>query len=99
MKYQPLGNRILVKREPLENKVGSLFVPTQGKDRPRQGVVISVGPGKMLEDGKFSPMQVQVGDRVMFNFYCGTELKTGEISETDEFVIMSQDDIICRIEG
>jgi len=96
MKIKPLSNNIVI--EPLKDdektKGGILLPQSAGKERPQQGKVISVGPGKMSSQGKLSPMTVKKGDVVLFNKYNPNEVKVGD----KEYLILSQDDILGTIE-
>ncbi len=75
---QPLHDRLLVERLPEEDKTaGGLFIPDTAKEKPQQATVVATGKGKMLDDGKLSPLTVKKGDKVLFSKYSGTELKFG----------------------
>lgn len=89
---KPLGNRVLIRRSEAKTKKGGIILPETAQEKPKQGEVIAVGPGKIDEDGKLHPMNVHVGDRVLFSAYSGTEVKTNEQGE--EYLIMSEDDIL-----
>ena len=92
MKVKPLYDRVLVKRiEEKEQKRGNIIIPDTAKEKPMEGAVVSVGPGKLTEDGKRSPMDVKPGDRVLFGKYAGTEIKIDD----EEFVIMREEDILA----
>lgn len=91
-KIKPLGNRILVKRSQAKTTKGGIILPETAKEKPKQGEVIAVGPGKTNEDGDLEPMNVRVGDQVLFSAYAGTEVKTDEIDV--EYLIMSEEDIL-----
>ena len=94
---QPLGNRILVKREkPLEKK-GSIFLPESAKDKPKKGEVVALGKGKLDDQGQLQPIALKIGDRVIFGAYAGNEVKT-EIQE-DDYLILSEEDVLCVIEN
>src|SRR5574340_917811 len=95
MNIRPLYDRLVVKRiEEKETKVGGLFIPDSAKEKPQEGEVMAVGKGKRLEDGKVVPMDVQVGDRILFGKYSGSEIKV----DGEEFLIMREDDILGVIE-
>jgi len=95
MAVQPLGDKILVKRLEAEEKTkGGIVLPDSAKEKPREGKVLAVGPGKVLEDGKRSTMQVKKGDRILFNSYAGTEIKV----DGDELLIMGEDDVLAVVE-
>jgi len=95
MKVKPLGERVLVKRiEPQEVKKGGIIIPDTAKEKPQQGEVVAVGPGKLSEEGKRTPMDVKKGDRVLFGKYSGTEIEI----DGEEYLIMQEDDILAIIE-
>ncbi|MCS7232264.1 MAG: co-chaperone GroES [Elusimicrobiota bacterium] len=95
MKIRPLGDRVLVKPlEEKEVKKGNIIIPDTAKEKPQQGEVIAVGKGKLTEDGKLLPMDVKVGDKVLYGKYSGTEIKI----EGQEYLILHQDDILGIIE-
>ena len=94
MKLRPLGNRVVLQYEKAEEKTQSgIILPDSAKEKPQDAVVIAVGPGKG-DDEKCSGMQVKEGDKVIFSKYSGTDVKVGE----EEYVIVSQDDIIAIVE-
>jgi chaperonin GroES len=91
MKIRPLYDRIVVKRiEEQEQKVGGLFIPDSAKEKPQEGEVVAVGKGKRLEDGKIIPLDVQVGDRILFGKYSGSDIKL----EAEELLIMREDEVL-----
>jgi chaperonin GroES len=92
---KPLGNRILVKRSKMTTSKGGILLPEAAQEKQRQGEVIAVGPGKVNEKGELAQMQVRVGDMVMFSSYSGTAVKNAQ--EEEEFLIMSEDDILCVV--
>ncbi|MGB9699731.1 MAG: co-chaperone GroES [Thermodesulfobacteriota bacterium] len=95
MKIRPLHDRIIVKRvEEEERTKGGIIIPDTAKEKPMEGKVIAVGKGKVLDDGKILPLDVKVGDRVLFGKYAGTEVKI----EGEEHLIMREDDILGVIE-
>jgi chaperonin GroES len=95
MKVKPLGDRVLVKPiEEKEVKRGNIIIPDTAKEKPQQGEVIAVGKGKVTEDGKVIPMEVKVGDKVLYGKYSGTEIKIDGV----EYLILHQDDIMGIIE-
>ncbi len=94
-RIRPLGDRILVKRVEAEEKTkGGIVLPDSAKEKPKEGIVVAVGQGKLLESGQRSKMQVKADDRVLFTSYAGTEVKTGG----EEFLIMGEDDVLAVIE-
>jgi len=91
MNIRPLYDRIVVKRiEEQEQKVGGLFIPDSAKEKPQEGEVVAVGKGKRLEDGKVIPLDVQVGDRILFGKYSGSDIKLDQ----DEYLIMREDEVL-----
>ncbi len=96
IKLQPLGDRVVVEREESEGRTaGGIVLPDSAKDKPARGTVVSVGDGRLLDDGSRSQLQVKVGDRVLFSSYAGETFKVGE----DELLLMREDDILAVIEG
>lgn len=89
---KPLGNRILIKRSKAQTSKGGILLPDAAQEKPKEGLVVAVGPGKVDEQGKNETMHVKAGDRVLFSSYAGTEVKDLEAEE--EFLILSQDDIL-----
>jgi len=91
MKFRPLHDRVVVKRiEAEEKSSGGIIIPDTAKEKPQQGEVIAVGPGGRDEAGKLIPMDVQVGDRVLFGKWSGTEVKI----DGKEYLIMKESDIM-----
>jgi chaperonin GroES len=92
---RPLQDRILVKRIEEEAKTaGGIFIPDTAKEKPQKGEIVAAGKGKKTEDGKVIPLDVKVGDKVLFGKYAGTEIKV----EGQELLIMREDDILGIIE-
>ncbi|MBI2743026.1 MAG: co-chaperone GroES [Chlamydiales bacterium] len=91
-KIRPLGNRVLVKRSEAKTSKGGIILPDSAKEKPKQGEVVAVGPGRTDEEGKVHAMGIQVGDRVLFSAYAGSEVKTDDLST--DYLIMSEDDIL-----
>ena len=92
MKARPLHDRVLLKRiEENETVKGGIIIPDTAKEKPMEGQVISAGPGKIMEDGKRSPMDVKAGDRVLFGKYAGTEIRIDD----EEYVIMREEEILA----
>lgn len=89
---KPLGNRVLIKRSKAQTSKGGILLPDSAQEKPKEGVVVSAGPGKMNEEGRVDPLNVKVGDRVLFSSYSGTEVKNSESEE--EYLIMTEDDIL-----
>jgi len=95
IKLQPLGDRVVLEREESEETTaGGIVLPDSAKDKPARGVVVSVGDGRLLDDGSRAPLQVKKGDRLIFSSYAGESFKVGD----DEYLLMSQDDILAVIE-
>lgn len=90
---KPLGNRVLIKRSKAEKSKGGILLPDSAQEKPKEGVVLAVGPGKVNEHGEFETMHVKTGDCILFSSYAGTEVKDhGE--ENEEYLILSQDEIL-----
>ncbi|MFY7843382.1 MAG: co-chaperone GroES [Rhabdochlamydiaceae bacterium] len=89
---KPLGHRVLIKRAEAKTTKGGIILPDTAKERPREGEIVAVGQGKRDESGHIQPLQVKVGDRVLFSSYAGTEVKTEEVGV--EYLIMSEDEIL-----
>jgi len=89
---KPLGKRVLVKRAKAAEKKGSILLPDSAKEKPREGSVVAVGPGEYNDQGKLIPVELKVGDRVMFGSYAGTEVK--QESQEEEYLILSESDIL-----
>ncbi|MBU1486740.1 co-chaperone GroES [bacterium] len=88
---KPLGDRVLVKRVEEAAKTNSgIIIPDTAKEKPQEGKVIAVGPGKTNDKGEKTPMEVAAGDKILFGKYSGTEVKL----EGEEYLIMHQDDIL-----
>ncbi len=95
MKLRPMQDRIIVKRVEEETKTaGGIFIPETAKEKPMEGEVVAVGNGKRTEDGKVLPLDVKVGDKVLFGKYSGTEIKV----DGQDYLIMREDDILGVIE-
>lgn len=95
MNIRPLNDRILVKRlESEEKTAGGLFIPDSAKEKPAEGEIVAVGPGKMTDKGERVAMDVKAGDRVLFSKYGGTDVKI----EGEDYLIMREDDILGVIE-
>ena len=96
MQFRPLHDRVVVKRIEAEEKTaGSIIIPDSAKEKPQQGEVISVGPGGRDESGKLIPVDVQVGDRVLFGKWSGTEVKLDGV----DYLIMKESDIMGVLTG
>ncbi len=96
MKIRPLQDRVIVKRIEEEEKTkGGIIIPDTAKEKPQQGRVVAVGKGKVSEEGKVTPLDVKVGDRVLFGKYAGSEVKL----DGEEHLIMREEDILGVLEG
>jgi chaperonin GroES len=92
---QPLGSHIIVSRSSAaEKSTGGIIIPEKAKDKPKEGTVIAVGPGKMMEDGKRQAMQLKAGDRILFSSYAGTEVKI----DGQEYLVMEETDVFGVIQ-
>ena len=95
MKIRPLQDRVIVKRVEEEEKTkGGIIIPDSAKEKPQEGKIVAVGPGKVADSGQKVGMEVKEGDRVLFSKYAGTEIKI----EDEEHLIMREDDILGIIE-
>jgi len=93
---RPLHDRVIVRRlNEVEKSAGGIIIPDSAKEKPVEGEVISVGKGKIMENGDIRPLDVKAGDKVIFSKYAGTEIKL----DGDEFLMMREDDILGVIEG
>src|SRR5207248_7077977 len=96
MKIRPLHDRVIVKRlEEERTSPGGIVIPDTAAEKPVQGKIVAVGKGKILEDGHVRPLDVKVGDKILFGKYSGTEVKV----EGDELVVMREEDVMAVIEG
>ena len=92
---QPLGDRIVVQREQSEDRTeGGIYLPDSAKDKPTRGTVVSVGDGRLLDDGTRGEMQVKVGDRVLFTSYAGENIEIGD----EEYVLMGESEVLAVLE-
>lgn len=95
MSLRPLSDRILVQRvEEDEKTKGGIIIPDTAKEKPAEGKIVAVGNGRMGEDGKLLPMDVKVGDRILFSKYGGTDVKI----DGEDYLILRQDDVLGVIE-
>jgi chaperonin GroES len=95
MKIRPLADKVLVERIEAEAKTaGGIVLPDNAKEKPKRGVIVAAGDGKVLEDGTRQSLQVKKGDEVLFTSYAGTDVKV----DGDEFLIMDESDIMAVIE-
>ena len=95
MKVRPLHDRVIVKRtDEEETTKGGIIIPDTAKEKPMEGKITAVGNGKILENGQTQPLDVKVGDRILFGKYAGTDIKI----EGEEHLILREDDIIAVVE-
>jgi len=95
IKLQPLGDRVVVEREESESKTaGGIVLPDSAQDKPARGTIISIGEGRLLDDGTRHKLQVKPGDRVIFSSYAGEHFKIGE----QELLLMREEDILAVLE-
>lgn len=92
VKIKPLGDRVLVKRSKAKTSKGGILLPDSAQEKPREGEVLAVGPGKVNEDGKLEPMMLKPGQVVLFGAYAGTEIKNNDGEE--EYLILEEKDIL-----
>ncbi|MCD6310679.1 MAG: co-chaperone GroES [Candidatus Eremiobacteraeota bacterium] len=94
LNLKPLGERVIVRPLPQEEVTkGGIIIPDTAKEKPMQGEVMAVGSGKMMEDGKVLPLEVKVGDKVLYGKYSGTEVKL----EGEEYLIVKESEILAII--
>ena len=95
MAIKPLGEKILVKRLEAEEKTaGGIVLPDSAKEKPKEGKVIAVGDGKLLDDGSRAEFQVKKGDTIIFSSYAGTEVTV----DNEEYMLMSEDDVLAIVD-
>ena len=92
--FKPLGNRIVIEPSEDEEQMssGGIYIPDTAKEKPQLGTVVAVGPGRMSDDGKRVPVEVEVGDTVVYSKYAGTEYKEGDT----EYLVVREDDILFK---
>ena len=92
--FKPLGNRVVVEPSEEDDQMssGGIYIPDTAKEKPQQGKVVAVGPGKLSDEGKRIPMEVAVGDTVVYSKYGGTEYKEGDI----EYLVLREDDVLFK---
>jgi len=92
-KIKPLGDRVVIKPTPKEEiSKGGIVLPDTAKEKPQDGKIVAVGPGKLTEDGKRIEMEVKVGDKVIYSKYAGTEVKVDD----EELIILRESDILAK---
>ena len=95
MKIRPLHDRVIVRRLEEERKsAGGIVIPDNAAEKPDQGEVIAVGPGKRNDEGKREPLDVKVGDRILFGKYSGSEVKI----DNDDYLILREEDVLAILE-
>jgi len=95
VKIRPLQDRVIVKRiEEGEKSKGGIIIPDTAKEKPQEGKIVAVGKGKLNDDGKITPLDVKVNDRILFGKYSGTEINI----DGDEHLIMREEDILGVVE-
>ncbi len=96
MKFKPLRDRVFVKYSSEEEKTaGGPFIPDAAKEKPQKGTVMAVGTGRITDDGKRQPMEVKVGDTILFDKYSGSKIKM----DNEEYLIIREEDILGIVEG
>jgi chaperonin GroES len=96
MKFNPLHDRILIKRiEEKETAKGGIIIPDSAKEKQQEGEVIAVGNGRNTDDGKIIPLDVKAGDRILFGKYSGTEIKV----DNEDFLILKEEEVLGVVEG
>jgi len=94
MAIQPIGDRVLIKAMEAEDKTkGGIVLPDTAKEKPQEGKVIAVGKGKLMEDGSIKPLEVKVGDKILYGKFSGTEVAYKD----EEYLIVREDDILAII--
>lgn len=95
MKIVPLNDKVVVKRLEAEEKTaGGIVLPDKAKEKPKQGKVVSVGPGRLLDSGKRSQPQIKAGNKVLFTSYAGSEVTV----DSEEYLVMNEDDILAIVD-
>ena len=95
MALKPLGDRLIVKRQDAQEKTKSgLVLPDTAKEKPQEGKVIAVGPGKLLDDGSVKSLEVKNGDKVLYGKYSGTEVRVQE----EDYLILREDDVLAIVQ-
>jgi len=92
--FKPLGNRVVIEPQDNDEQVssGGIFIPDTAKEKPQEGLVVAIGPGRLSDDGNRVPMDVEVGDTVVYSKYSGTEYKEG----STEYLVVREDDILFK---
>ena len=96
MDMKPLGDRVIVKRLEAEEKTaGGIILPETAKEKPKEGKVVAVGPGRVLDSGERSKMQLKKGDRILFSSYAGDEVKVDD----EEYLLMKEEDVLAVVKS
>ena len=96
MNMKPLGDRVIVKRLEAEEKTaGGIVLPETAKEKPKEGKIVAVGPGKVLDSGERSKIQLKKGDRVLFSSWAGDEVKV----DGEEYLLMKEEDVLAVVKG
>lgn len=92
--FKPLGNRVVIEPSETDDQMtsGGIYIPDTAKEKPQEGKVVAVGPGRLTDDGNRVPMEIEVGDSVVYSKYAGTEYKEGDI----EYLVLREDDILFK---
>ena len=92
--FKPLGNRVVVQPNEDDEQVssGGIYIPDTAKEKPQEGTIVAAGPGRVTDDGSRVPMEIAVGDTVVYSKYAGTEYKEGDI----EYLVLREDDILFK---
>jgi len=96
MSLRPLADHVLIRRHEVdEPQEGGIIIPDTAKDKPQEGEILAVGPGRMMDDGHRQPMAVAIGDTVLFGKYAGTEIKLDQ----EDLLVMRESDLLGRLES
>ena len=92
--FKPLGNRVVVSPADADEQLtaGGIYIPDTAKEKPQEGEVVAIGPGRLTDEGSRVPMELSVGDMVVYSKYAGTEYKDGD----DEYLVLREDDILFK---
>ena len=92
--FRPIGNRVVLQPAEADEQMspGGIYIPDTAKEKPQEGVVLAVGPGRLSDDGKRIPMEIAVGDRVVYSKYAGTEYTEGDT----DYLVVREDDILFK---
>ena len=92
--FKPLGNRVVIEPSEADEQMtsGGIYIPDTAKEKPQEGKVVAIGPGRLTDDGNRVPMEIEVGDTVVYSKYAGTEYKEGDT----EYLVLREDDILFK---